>query len=656
MVGDWDAAVDVLGELAAGSGLVDPAVAWRLGLIHHLRGEIGEAVSVYERGDRNGPVADVAMLLGWWASAVWLTGDAEACRLLADEALRLARAAGDDRALANAYTVEAMLAALDGDRGANEAHYLRALDHAERARDVLQQIRIHSNRGSRFFEEGSYLESMDESAEALRLAELTDIVVFRALTLLNLGQVRLRVGMIEEAAADFTSARDLWDRLGSRQVAYALVGLGDVHRIRGDRVRARILYEEAVALSEPVGDVQGLVPALAGLAELLGDEDPAAAVVLAARAVAAGATLHVVSALIALGRARLACGDRTGAAEAAKEAVRIAGRRRDRAGLAESLELAAETDPRPDGLLDEAEALSVEIGDPLGRARVTLARARLGNADVDLDAVAGTLSRLGARGVLAEVGRFVDARARTEPAPVRIETLGGFRVLVDGDPVPAAAWQSKKAREALKVLLARRGRPVHREELMELLWPGEDPGRTANRLSVALSVIRSVLDPGKLRAPDTYVVGDRTSVGLAMDRLAVDVESFLAEARRGLDLARTAADGARVVLDRAEAAYRGSFLEEDPYEDWATPLREEARVAYLAVTRALAGLASGDGDADGACRYHLRILQIDRYDEAAHLGLIAEMTRGGRHGEARRLYREYCARMAELDVEAAPFP
>jgi DNA-binding response OmpR family regulator len=86
--------------------------------------------------------------------------------------------------------------------------------------------------------------------------------------------------------------------------------------------------------------------------------------------------------------------------------------------------------------------------------------------------------------------------------PVRIQALGGFRVVRAGEPVPVQEWQSRKARELLKVLVARRGHAVPREALMEALWPDEDPARLSNRLSVALSTVRTVLDPVRRYAPD----------------------------------------------------------------------------------------------------------------------------------------------------------
>jgi DNA-binding SARP family transcriptional activator len=190
---------------------------------------------------------------------------------------------------------------------------------------------------------------------------------------------------------------------------------------------------------------------------------------------------------------------------------------------------------------------------------------------------------------------------------------------------------------------------------METLWPEDDPARLGNRLSVALSTVRAVLDPERRFGPDQFVAADRHAVWIA--DLLVDVEDFLATAAAGLDTsARGDHDQAFALLTSAETAYAGDFLEEDRYEDWAVALREEARAAYLAVTRTLAGIAAEAGDHDLAVRYQLRLLERDPYDEEAHISLVVALAKAGRHGEARRRYRLYSERMAEIGVESAPFP
>jgi len=181
--------------------------------------------------------------------------------------------------------------------------------------------------------------------------------------------------------------------------------------------------------------------------------------------------------------------------------------------------------------------------------------------------------------------------------------------------------------------------------------PDESPGPTANRLSVALSTLRGILDPDRRYDIDHYVHADKDA--LTLGQLDVDVLAFLRTAQDGLRLrAEDDRDHARIVLAAAHSRYTGDFLEDDPYPDWAVPLREEARAAYLQVTRALAELASSTDDAVG---FLLRLLEHDPYDEKAHLHLVDVLAAAGRHGEARRRYRTYLDRITELGIDPAPY-
>jgi DNA-binding SARP family transcriptional activator len=247
--------------------------------------------------------------------------------------------------------------------------------------------------------------------------------------------------------------------------------------------------------------------------------------------------------------------------------------------------------------------------------------------------------------------------AREEESGLALRSLGAFRLFRDGVPVAATAWQSKKARTLLKILVARRGRSTPRDLLMEALWPEQDPSKLGNRLSVALATARAVLDPSKRHPTDYFIVADKDSMRLDLEHVAVDVEDFIRRAREGLTLDRERrTEEAMAVLAEAEALYAGDFLEEDIYEDWAADLREEARASYIAVARRLAERSLESGDQDAAVRYYLRILDKDFWDEEAHLKVVATLERAGRHGEARRRYHAYASRMGELDLPVSPFP
>ncbi len=91
-------------------------------------------------------------------------------------------------------------------------------------------------------------------------------------------------------------------------------------------------------------------------------------------------------------------------------------------------------------------------------------------------------------------------------------------------PVQLGEWPSKKARDLLKILVARRCRPVARVQLLDLLWPDQGESVASPRLSVALSTVRSVLDPAKQYSPDQFVGADRATIWLDGDQTAVDVE------------------------------------------------------------------------------------------------------------------------------------
>jgi ATP/maltotriose-dependent transcriptional regulator MalT/DNA-binding SARP family transcriptional activator len=659
MLGEWDAAA-VRYRRAAGPGRYPAAVAWRLGLLHYLRGELTDALEAFDRGDPADPdLTARALLLGWSASASWIRGDVAASRTLAGRAFEAARASADHRALACVHTVLAMLAAVDGDRAANDAHYLKALDHATAVHDVLQLVRIHANRSSQRLEEGDAGGALVEAELAVRLADLGGLTTFRALALSNRGEALLALGRLDEARAELEAAAQLFDRIGSSMAAYPSAALGDVHLLRGDRLTARAAYQRAVTLAETVGDVQGMVSGLVGLARLAIRDDPDAAQPLIDRALSAGASLARTTALVTAARAQLAAGAVDEAVALADQAAEEAAFQRDRAGAAEAIEVRALA-TRNAAAARAAVRRWRELDHPVGTVRAMLVLARLEESpDRALslaEDVAEVAQAFGARD-LAVAGQELIAtlKQQAEPGEVVLTCLGGFTVSVGGAVVAASSWQSRKARDLLKVLVCRQGRPIHREQLMELLWPDEDPSRTGNRLSVALSTVRAVLDPQREKPPDHYVRADGDAITLT--GVDVDVERLLEHAAAGLRKVRQGAlVEARAHLEAAELTYRGDLLEADPYADWAVDLREKARLAYLDVVRALAGLATADGDHDAQARYLLRILEHDPYDEAAHLDLVRLLALQGRHGEARRRYRLYARSMGEIGVEAASYP
>ena len=664
-LGDWSRAVDEYERAAQVA--VRPGEAWRHGLISHFRGDIATAGAAYRRGiDAARPdddPAELARLIGYGGSVSWLAGDVEAARTAAEQSLELATSVGDDGALAVAYTLAAMVAASDGDRVSNDWHYVRALQHAERAPDLLQIARIRSNRGSRLMEEGEYESALDELDEAVRYAEAGGFDGMLALALTNRGEVTTKLGRLDDARTDLTVASEHLQRHGTAMVAYPLVQLARLFTIRGDLEQARGACERALAMTEGAGDLQIEVAALNQLATTLAAIDPDAAWEHAHRATSiAPVSLDAAEAWVVVARLAVARGDIDAAQQAAERAAELARSRRDRYVLGVALETQAmiEDDPAAKRrLFDEAFNLFDELGCPVesGRVELGLAEQRLDALAVTrVAAVAEQARRIGARPLLAQAEELLDRHDSASDSALAVKALGTFSVSLRGEPIPVKRWQSKKARDLFKMLVCLRGRPLPRDIALERLWPDDDPTKASSKLSVALATMRSVLDPDKEFGADHYVRAEGDAIVLDPVSVPTDIDQFLAGASTALtELRRQRGERTVAMLATVEAKYQGDVFEDDPYVDWFVPLREEARAVYLNVTRELAAIRAASGDLDDAIRLYLRLLEREPYDEAAHVDLVRALSAVGRHGDARRRYQHYADRMRELDLEPRSF-
>ena len=652
--GEWTRALRCLD--AAGlsdDGELPSAWALRLGLVHHVRGDLEAALAAYGRSSDDDAGAERASLLGWAATAHWLRGQVDAARDTAASAMAAARAHGDQSALALAHTALALVAASDGDRRENLAQHELALAAAERAGDQLLQARILTNIGSHHLEDGRLEPALTATQRAVELAEAQGFAMIVGVARCNRAAIRLQHGGIDEAIADAERAREVFARIGSRAESYAHQLIGGARLERGELALARQAYSRALALGEPAGDRQALVPALLGLARADASTDPDAASRSIERALELDAGMdtaeaHVVGAWVAAAQGRA-----DDAASAAWTALREARERGSQLVEAEAITCLAALDDDPTERLEEARSLWEDLDVPLWTERLTLGLARRGGPEARA-AAARSERRLHEWGCSPDRGTWAHRRVTgTDQRPTVVRALGSFVVERDGHPVPASAWGSRKARELLKILVVREGRPLPREELAHLLWPDQAYATVSNRLSVALSVVRGVLGADG-DAPPPIATDDGT-VRLLLDRVDVDVVTFRELAESGLAAARRGqADEALATLTGAEDRYTGDLLEEDPDAGWARDRRTELRSLYIDVARTLARQVAID-DPDLAMRLQLRILDRDPYDERAHLNLCLALMRAGRHGEAGQRYGLYLDRMEELDLPAVPF-
>jgi hypothetical protein len=82
---------------------------------------------------------------------------------------------------------------------------------------------------------------------------------------------------------------------------------------------------------------------------------------------------------------------------------------------------------------------------------------------------------------------------------IQVRTFGEFSLIVDSTRIETNKWRSKKALDVFSYLLLHYGQPVHKEVLIDFLWPNLDTHTGNRRLLNAVSELRKYLEPDAKR-------------------------------------------------------------------------------------------------------------------------------------------------------------
>jgi len=204
-----------------------------------------------------------------------------------------------------------------------------------------------------------------------------------------------------------------------------------------------------------------------------------------------------------------------------------------------------------------------------------------------------------------------------------------------------------------KYLVAHCERPVAKEVLMELFWPGAHPDAARNNLNVAIYGLRQALR--EARPSFSHVLFQDDCYLLNPDlQIWVDVEEFMERFRTAQNLERR---GELVSAIReygaAETLYQGEFLEEDRYEDWPIPQRQGLQDDYLSLLDRLSRYYLGQEDYAACATTCGKMLAVDACREEAHRRLMRCYSREGQHYLALRQYH-LCVETLQKELEVPP--
>lgn len=234
------------------------------------------------------------------------------------------------------------------------------------------------------------------------------------------------------------------------------------------------------------------------------------------------------------------------------------------------------------------------------------------------------------------------------PWPIRVRTLGGLHIEVDGQALVFKGKVARKPLELLLFIIACGGSDVSANTVVFGLWPELDGDKARAAFNAALHRLRRLL------GQHDAVLLDHARLSLDAQRVWVDCLAFEEQADRvgspavgavaGVAaVAGTAAGGVvdlaqRLAAARAQALYRGAFLHETDDATWQTTYRARLAAKFKRVVRFAAHDALQRGEAVAARAALLHGLEHDPQAEDLARELMQLLAASGEQASALQVF------------------
>jgi TolB-like protein/Tfp pilus assembly protein PilF len=234
---------------------------------------------------------------------------------------------------------------------------------------------------------------------------------------------------------------------------------------------------------------------------------------------------------------------------------------------------------------------------------------------------------------------------------LRVFLLGPLRITIDDTRIADRQWTRRKPKQLVKLLALQPHHQLHREQLMDLMWPDLDPEAAANNLHKTIHLARHALQPElKSGADSDFILTQGPQVILsAPGELWIDAEEFAKRASEAIKTGEIEAGEAALDL------YQADLLPEDLYEEWTSALRERLRTVFHELLARLAESHETRGEFALAIERLKQLTVVDSANEEAHRQLMLLYTRTGKQQQALRQF-EQCRNALRRELDTPPDP
>ncbi len=244
------------------------------------------------------------------------------------------------------------------------------------------------------------------------------------------------------------------------------------------------------------------------------------------------------------------------------------------------------------------------------------------------------------------------------PYPVKIYTLGNFKLFLDGELIQYGKKVPKKPLALLKVIITFGGSDVSEEQISEALWPDADGDMAHSNFTTTLQRLRKMIgydkairvSQGRVSLDPRYCWIDTWSIRYLLDQIAHELDNQNQRAQEQTSLHKL-----HQLCKKIGENYGGPFLQGDAGTHWTTYMQERLtrRIfkAYLTVGK----LLEQEGQWNYAVGIYNSGLAIDPLVEEFYQRLLICYMELGLNAEAIATF-ESCRQSFQHHLQIEPSP
>jgi LuxR family maltose regulon positive regulatory protein len=257
----------------------------------------------------------------------------------------------------------------------------------------------------------------------------------------------------------------------------------------------------------------------------------------------------------------------------------------------------------------------------------------------------------------AQPAQVIEMAVSSQPVTdLTINMLGPVEIFRDpARPLAADAWTTKRARDILCFIASRRHRRASKDTIIDTFWGESDFEAVEKNFHPTVSHIRKALNSNQPLKQNFLLYRDGDYQLSPNFSYHIDTEEFDRLVAEG-ETARRAREFDRCIAsyEAAIAIYRGDFMQ-GSYDDWVEEQRSYYREQHLRMLEALAAVAQKTQDWTRSLQLAQEILRNDPFREDVHCMMMrAHAGQGNRHAVKEQYETLSKLLRKELGVEPAP--